>query len=223
MNMVDIVIIGFMLIVVVAGFKFGILAPVSKIGGLVIGLLLAVQYHDQLAFALTEQIDGETARRVAAFAAIVLGTFIAARIVASFMKKVLSILMLGWADGVAGAAVGFALGAVTLGTVLYLLTGMAPANVQAMVNESQLAPSVSQASLVSSSSPWCSQADADAESCLTVQSLAAELFGDDLGDKISGMIGYDVDQLTEIVDASLEGKTNELVGIVKEKAKDALA
>jgi uncharacterized membrane protein required for colicin V production len=135
MNMVDIGIIGFMLVVVVAWFKFGILAPVSKIGGLVIGLLLAVQYHNQLAFALTEQIDGETARRVADFAAIVLGTFIAARIVASFIKKALSLLMLGWADGVAGAVVGFALGAVTLGTVLYLLTGMAPANVQAMLKE----------------------------------------------------------------------------------------
>jgi hypothetical protein len=49
-----------------------------------------------------------------------------------------------------------------------------------------------------------------------------ELFGDDLGDKISGAIGYDVEQLTEIVDGSLQGKTNELVGIVKEKAKDAL-
>ena len=168
MNMVDIVIIGFMLIVVVSGFKFGILAPVSKVGGLVIGLLLAVQYHDQLAFALTEQIEGETARRIAAFAAIFLGTFVVARIVASFIKKALSLLMLGWADGVAGAVVGFALGAVTLGTVIYLLTGMAPAQVRAMVNESQLAPSVAQASLVSSSAPWCSQAGADADDCVMV-------------------------------------------------------
>lgn len=46
MNVVDVVIIGFMLVMVVYGFKFGILAPVSKIGGLVVGLLLAVQCHD---------------------------------------------------------------------------------------------------------------------------------------------------------------------------------
>ena len=219
MNLVDIVIIGFLLLMVVSGFKFGILAPISRIGGLVIGPLLAVQYHDQLAFALTEQIEGETLRGVAAFAAIVLATFIAARIAASLLKQFLAFLSLGWADGAAGAAVGFGLGVVTVGTAIYLLTGAATPEIRAMVIESQLAPSVTQASLVSSSTPWC-RAGSDPSQCISFQGLATELFGNDIVAKLSGFIGYDVEQLTEIVDASLKGNKNELVNIVKEKARE---
>jgi uncharacterized membrane protein required for colicin V production len=223
MNMADIGIIGFMLVMVVAGLKFGILGPLSKIGGLVIGLLLAVQYHDQLAFAMTDQIAGETIRRVAAFAAILLGTFIVAKIAASFVRRFLALLSLGWADGLAGAVAGFALGGVLVGTVLYLLTGMGSGGIQAMVEESQLAPSFTKASVVSSSLPWCSEAGADAENCLTVQALATDVFGKDLGDKLADAIGFDVDQLTDIVDTALQSKKDELVNIVQEKAEEAIA
>ena len=71
MSLVDIIIIGAVALPVAMGLRAGILMPASGIAGLALGIVLAVQYHGSLAFALTDQVDDELVRRVAASLTIV--------------------------------------------------------------------------------------------------------------------------------------------------------
>ena len=66
MNLVDLIIIGTLGLLALMGLRSGILVPVSGVAGVILGVVLATQYHGQLAFALTEHVVGETVRRVAA-------------------------------------------------------------------------------------------------------------------------------------------------------------
>ena len=66
--------------------RSGLLMPSSGLGGLILGTVLAIQHHGQLAFSLTEHVEGETVRRVAAFGIIVLSTTIASRVIASLIS-----------------------------------------------------------------------------------------------------------------------------------------
>ena len=157
MNWVDLVIIGAVAAVALAGLKSGILLPASGLGGVVLGVILALRYHGELAAALVEHIDGNAVRQIAAFVAIILGTAVATRLLASLVKSLLSMLFLGWLDRLAGALAGAAVALVVLGTSLYLLVGADIEPLREPLGASTLAAQISQISLISSSVPWCSE------------------------------------------------------------------
>jgi hypothetical protein len=92
------------------GLQKGLLRPISGIGGLIIGVFLAVQHSLELAVSLEQYIEGDTVRRIAAFVAIVIGSVVVSRIAALLIKKLLTTLVLGWLDHVAGAVAGAAVG-----------------------------------------------------------------------------------------------------------------
>jgi len=54
-SLVDIIIVGAFALPVAMGLRASILMPASGIAGLGLGVVLAVQYHRNLAFALTDQ------------------------------------------------------------------------------------------------------------------------------------------------------------------------
>ena len=131
--------------------------PASGIAGLALGIVLAIQYPGHLAFALTDHVDEEVVRRVAAFVVIVLTTAVAMRIAASLVRKLLSYLLLRWLDHAAGAVAGAVAGLLAVGTVVYLLTGADVEQVQDLLQASSLASPISHASLITSSSPGCTE------------------------------------------------------------------
>ncbi len=239
MNWVDLAIIGVVGLVALSGLRSGLLAPVSGIGGLVLGIVLAVHYHPDAALLLAEYVEGEMVRKIAGFIIVVVATVAASRIIASLVQKLLSLLMLGWIDRLAGGVAGLAIGVVMVGTIVYLLGGADNADIQDRLAESSLAASISEASLFSGSSPWCSQIeqvaakalpedaakqvlthikDEATSECTSIASLAGELFGDTVSAKLSDMIGQDVGTLAEVVGASLSGKTQELANLAAEEA-----
>ena len=59
MNYVDLVIVGAIALFALIGLKSGILGMASGMGGLVLGVVLALQYHGQLSFALEQHVDGD--------------------------------------------------------------------------------------------------------------------------------------------------------------------
>lgn len=69
---------------------------------------MALQYHGELAAALVEFIDGDAVRRIVSVAVIVIGAAVATRILASLLRRLLSMLFHGRLDRVAGALAGAA-------------------------------------------------------------------------------------------------------------------
>ena len=237
MNWVDLVILGTIALVALSGLRSGLLVPVAGVGGLALGVVFAVQYHGELAFALTEHVDGEVVRRVAAFAAIVLGTVIAARFAASMLKKLLSFLVLGWVDRVAGLLAGTALAIVALGTASYLLQGMEATALNDPFQRSTLAVPISSASLIRTSAPWCDDlhpiaakdrieaatlvqgASAVGQECTTLRGIADQLLAGSISDKLGGLLGHDVGEIAELVKTSLSESAGGPTDVVQAQAQ----
>ena len=95
MNALDLAIIGRVAVSGLIGLKIGLLRPISGIGGLVVGVILAMQFSAEVAAMVEQNIEGETIRRDAAFVAIVIVVTILARVSASILKKVLNTIFLG--------------------------------------------------------------------------------------------------------------------------------
>ena len=72
MNVVDLVIIGLVAFLVLISLRSGLPRPISGIGGLIIGVILAMQHNAEIALMLADYIEGELPRRVVAFGGIVI-------------------------------------------------------------------------------------------------------------------------------------------------------
>ena len=224
MNWIDLVIIGAVGLLALLGLRSGILAPAFGVGGLVVGIALALQYHSQLAAGLEELIDEPVARAAAAFIAIVLGTAVASRLAASLVRKLLAYLVLGWLDHVAGAAAGAAIAVVLLGTLASGLTSVDIAPLNQPLRDSSLVTPISRASLLSASDQVCAElmrtapyvvADteedsfgpesvaASSEECADLRSLVL--------DKVSGLLGDDGETLGQLLKAGLADQPQDTV------------
>ena len=191
MNVVDLIILGAVILMALMGLKAGFLKPVSDIGGLILGVVVAIQMHGEVAVLLVDYIDKELWRNVAGFIAVVLATTAISRVIVIMVKKLLSALVLGWMDHVVGAFGGAALGLVIVSTVLFLASGVDNANARTALADSVIAPEISRASLISSSTPWCSAQPEGAANgnCTDFRGLLTGLIGFDVSDKVDGVLG----------------------------------
>lgn len=119
MNWLDIA-----LVVVLGWFAFsglmtGLIREIFSLGGFLLGIILAAQYHQQLAATpIMKLIENPEVARVVAFIAIFLGVGLAAHFVAYLFDQILSFLFLGWANHLGGAAFGLLKGAIILEVAL---------------------------------------------------------------------------------------------------------
>ena len=223
MNALDLAIIGTVAVSGLIGLKIGLLRPISGIGGLVVGVILAMQFSAEVAAMVEQNIEGETIRRVAAFVATVIAVTILARVSASILKKVLNTIFLGWEDNVAGAVADVAFGFIVSGTAVFLLTGADLEPTREYLAASQLASEVGKATVLSSSLPWCSQTDGGSVAAGTCTDVAG-VFDQHLGRHIPGsmedVLGGDMGSITEVVQSTLSGNPADLETLVE--ATDAL-
>lgn len=206
MNVVDLIILGAVILMGLMGLKAGFLKPVSGIGGLILGVVVAIQMHGEVAVLLAGYIDKELWRNVAGFIAVVLATTVITRVIAIMVKKLLSALVLGWMDHVAGAFGGVALGLVIAGTAIFIVSGVDNAAAQTALADSVIAPKISRASIISSSTPWCAAQPEGAANgdCTDFNGL----IGFDIGDKVSGMFGgYNLGELVGAMKGNLNGNS----------------
>ena len=117
MNWLDIVVIVLIVIPTFIGLSRGLIKAVLSLAGVIIGVILAGQYHDTLGSQLTFISQTDIAN-IVAFAIILIGVMIIAGVTASFLKSIVSAIMLGWVNQLGGAAFGFALGAIFCGALL---------------------------------------------------------------------------------------------------------
>jgi membrane protein required for colicin V production len=138
MNWVDIVIVILVLGLGILGWRKGVISIVFTLVGGIVGLILAGRLFDDLAPAIPIG-NKEGVQQLIAFAIIVLVVMILAWIGARIVKGVLTILLLGWVDGLAGAVIGLVLGGIAA-TAFVSAAGIVPSDtVQEAVDESSIA------------------------------------------------------------------------------------
>ena len=214
MNALDLVILAVVGLAALLGLQSGILRPVSGTGGLILGVVLAIQHKGRVATMLVESIEGDLPRQVVAFVAIVLAVIVVARIAAILFKRLLSMLAIGWMDHAAGALGGAALGTVVAGTAVFLLTGADFAPTRESIRSSLLAPEVTRASLIASPDPWCSgPPDPEAEAapaCTDLKGLAKQLIGRYVPKMSPEILKSDGVNLAEVLKGTLTGSPTDL-------------
>jgi membrane protein required for colicin V production len=117
MNWLDIVILVIIVIATFLGLWVGLIKAALFLAGIIVGVILAGRFY--LPFSqLLSFIPGEGAAKVVAFAIILIGVMIIAVLLAVLLKRLTSLVMLGWVDRLGGAVFGLLLGAIFCGALL---------------------------------------------------------------------------------------------------------
>ena len=113
MNWLDLVFIGIVGVSALMGLKIGLIRAGFTALGIFVGSILGGQLSNDIG-GLFSGIDSDSAVANAIFYALIITIFlvIAAAAASLVVRKVLTILLMGWADKLAGGALGIAAGAV---------------------------------------------------------------------------------------------------------------
>ena len=112
MNWLDAVILIAIIGFTVAAFRAGLIREVVTLVAVVVGVLIAGHYYDDLADDVLLFIKNDKAAKVTAFLSLFGSVALMGQLAAVLMKKAVSILLLGWLDHLAGAAFGLLKGLV---------------------------------------------------------------------------------------------------------------
>lgn len=138
MNWLDWILLVILAFSIISGLKEGLVKTVFGMAGMVVGIMLASRYYNLLAPNLTF-IPQENLAKIAAFLIIAAAISLIANILGAIFRKVVSMLTLGWIDRLSGAILGLALGAVSLGVTLALLTKFSVFGLENIIRQSWLA------------------------------------------------------------------------------------
>ena len=112
MNMLDLALIVIIWISAVMGLKIGLVRAGFTALGIFVGSVLGGQLSDDIG-GLLSGIDSDSAvATVISYAVIITLCLTAAAVASVILRKVLNLLLMGWADKLAGGALGIAAGAV---------------------------------------------------------------------------------------------------------------
>ncbi|MFC2024739.1 CvpA family protein [Chloroflexota bacterium] len=137
MSWLDIVLIIAIGLTTFIGLRKGIIKMALTLGGLVLGIFLAGRYYLPFSEQLTI-ISSPTWAKVAAFAVIFIGVMVVAAMLARLLEKAASAIMLGWANRLVGAILGFLVGAMFCGALLAIWVKYL--GVSGAIAESAIAP-----------------------------------------------------------------------------------
>ena len=208
MNIVDLVIVSGVGVLALIGLRTGALKPVSGLGGLVIGAMVAFQLYSEVAVLLEAHIGGAILRNIVAFGSILLVVAGLSKLVMMLFKSFLTSIFMGWMDRAAGAMGGALIGVAAVGTMVYLISGANVESTRNILDSSLIAPKITKASLLSASAPMCSSLGQQAAGtdCTSLTGLISELTGYDVNAKLQSMAGeQDVGSMVEIVKSTLSG------------------
>jgi len=107
LNWVDVLIVVTLLWFTYAAFHAGLIREVITIVGAIAAVALAGLFYEDLAVDIKVGVDDEETARLIAFAIIFGAVVLASQLTALFLKQAASLLLLGLADSVGGAMIGF--------------------------------------------------------------------------------------------------------------------
>ena len=120
MNWLDVVIVLILVWFTFSAFSAGLIREVVTLAAAVLGVVIAGLYYDTLAKDVLVFVDNDQAALVVAFLMLLGSVFLMGQLAAIILKHTASLLMLGWADHLAGAAFGFVKGFIIVEALLIL-------------------------------------------------------------------------------------------------------
>jgi membrane protein required for colicin V production len=120
MNWLDIAIVLVVAFFVTTAFSAGLIRELVTLASVVIGVVVAGQFHDDLARDVLVFIDDETAAKAIGFLVLLGAIFLAGQLIAIMLKQVAAILLLGWADRLGGGLFGLLKGLIVVEALLIL-------------------------------------------------------------------------------------------------------
>ena len=117
MNWLDIILLVLLIVPTFLGLRQGIIKAVLTLVGVIVGVVLAGNFYQQLASAMSFISNPDIANIVAYI--IILGVvMVIATILANLLKGIVKAIMLGWVNSLGGAVFGFLMGSIFLGAIL---------------------------------------------------------------------------------------------------------
>jgi len=117
MHWLDIIIAVVLIFPIFTGLKQGLIKAALSLAGLIVGVILASNFYQQLAGVLGF-ISNKDIANVVAFIIILVVVMIIANVAAALLKATAKVVMLGWVDHLGGAIFGFLMGAIFMGAIL---------------------------------------------------------------------------------------------------------
>ncbi len=140
MSWIDITILATMAWFTYAAFHAGMIREVITIFGAIFAVALAGLFYQELAEDVRVAVDDEEAARIIAFAMIFGATILASQLTALFLKQAASLLLLGLADSLGGAFIGFLKGFIFVEIALILGVTFESLGLRGVIEDSALAP-----------------------------------------------------------------------------------
>jgi len=139
MTLLDIAIATFLGVLVLIGFKRGLINTILPLAGAVLAIFLAFHFYSALANSLSQWIENPSYTKIIAFAIVFILVMAGTLALASLLKLILSVFLLGWVDRLSGAFFGLAIGGLIPAIALALLTKLHLTAVENTIQESSLA------------------------------------------------------------------------------------
>ena len=117
MNWLDIIIIIALIIPIFAGLRMGIIKAALSLAGLIVGVVLASNFYQELGGVLNFITD-ENIANIVAFILILAVVMVIANVAAALLKYTAKAILLGWVDRLGGAVFGLFIGAIFMGAIL---------------------------------------------------------------------------------------------------------
>jgi membrane protein required for colicin V production len=117
MNWLDFVILLIIVIATFLGLWVGLIRAGLFLVGIIVGVILAGRFYLPFSQVLSF-LPGEGTAKVVAFAIILIGVMVIAVLLAVLLKRLTSLVLLGWVDRLGGAIFGLLLGAIFCGALL---------------------------------------------------------------------------------------------------------
>ena len=114
MNWLDIVIILVIAFFVVSAFQTGLIREVVTLVSVVVGVIAAGLFYDNLARDVLSFIEDDDVARVVGFLVLLGAVYLAGQLIAIMLKQTASILLLGWVDHIGGGLFGLLKGLVVV-------------------------------------------------------------------------------------------------------------
>ena len=136
MNWVDFAIIAVIVWFTFASLRAGFIREAMALAGAVVGVILAGQFYQRFAADIEVFIDDARAAEVSAFIIIFGATLLGTQMIALFLKRAASLLMLGPLDAMGGGVLGFLKGFVIVEALLIAAVTFPTLHMQDDVTES---------------------------------------------------------------------------------------
>ena len=140
MNWLDVVIILLILSFTASAFSAGLIREVVTLVGVVVGIIVAGLLYDDLATDVLVFIGDSDGALAISFLILLGAVFLLGQIAAYVLKRTASLLMLGWADRLGGAAFGLLKGLIIVEILLILFAAYPQLGLDDAIGGSELAP-----------------------------------------------------------------------------------